>query len=46
MGGQREFILAMTMFVLMAIVGTAFGLWFTFQFGSAHVTPQTIDQRR
>jgi hypothetical protein len=26
---KREFILAMSIFVTMAIVGTAFGLWYT-----------------
>lgn len=29
---QREFVLAGTIFVLLAIVGTAFGLWMVFRF--------------
>jgi len=29
---QRDFILAMTIFLLMAAVGTAFGLWFTMHY--------------
>ena len=29
---KRQFILAMSIFVAMAVVGTLFGLWFVFQF--------------
>jgi hypothetical protein len=36
---KREFILAMSIFVAMAIVGTIFGLWFVFHYAPANPTP-------
>ena len=42
---KREFILAMSIFVTMAIVGTAFGLFYVSQFGPARTTV-TVDPKR
>lgn len=42
---KRDFILAMSMFVAMAVIGTAFGLWLTSQYGPQRA-PQTLDARR
>lgn len=43
---KREFILACTIFVSMAVVGTVFALWFTFNYAPTYTTPPTIDARR
>ena len=43
---QRDFIRALVIFVLMAIVGTGFGLWFTMTFAPEHPAPSTLDSRR
>lgn len=39
---KREFILAMSIFVAMAIVGTLFGLWFLVQYGPDPSQPPPI----
>jgi hypothetical protein len=42
---KREFILAMSMFVAMAVVGTGFALWFVTVYGPQQAPP-TLDSRR
>ena len=39
---KREFILAMSIFVAMAVVGTLFGLWFVFQFAPGQGGPMAL----
>ena len=42
---KRDFILAMSMFVAMAVVGTTFGLWYVYTYGPSRV-PSVVDSRR
>lgn len=42
---KREFILAMSIFVAMAVVGTGFALWFVTAYGPQKA-PSTLDSRR
>jgi len=39
---KREFILAMSIFVAMAIVGVAFGLWFAIQYAPGSAAPMAL----
>lgn len=43
---KNEFILACTIFVSLAVVGTVFSLWFTYTFAPSHQAPPTLDSRR
>lgn len=42
---KRDFILAMSMFVAMAITGTAFGLWYVSTYAPTQ-PPLALDPRR
>lgn len=42
---KREFILAFSVFVVMAVVGVSFGLWYALNY-APNVAPATLDSRR
>lgn len=43
---KREFILACSIYVGMAVTGTIFSLWFTYTHTPGHTAPPTLDSRR